>query len=84
VKWLICWSAAAWADLERLDPDVADRVMNALDRFALEGWGDVRRLTGIDPPEYRLRMGKWRIRFRVDHQTETVHVLHVLRRDEAY
>ncbi|HEV7241959.1 MAG TPA: type II toxin-antitoxin system RelE/ParE family toxin [Thermoanaerobaculia bacterium] len=84
MKWLLCWSAEASNDLDRLDPEVADRVMHALDRLALEGWGDVRRLAGIDPPEYRLRVGKLRIRFQIDHAAETLYVLHVLRRDEAY
>jgi mRNA-degrading endonuclease RelE of RelBE toxin-antitoxin system len=84
VKWLIRWSAEASNDIDRLDAVVADRVMSALDRLAIEGVGDVRRLVGIDPPEYRLRVGKWRIRFRIDHGAETLHIVHVLRRDEAY
>ena len=84
MKWLIRWSNEAASDLDRLDPSVADRVLQALDRLAIEGTGDVRRLVGIDPPEYRLRVGKWRIRFQIDHSTETLYVLHVLRRDEAY
>ena len=84
MKWLIRWSAEASNDIDRLDAAVADRVMSALDRLAIEGVGDVRRLVGIDPPEYRLRVGKWRIRFRIDHAAETLHVVHVLRRDEAY
>ena len=84
MKWLIRWSHEAANDLGRLDPDVADRVLRALDRLAIEGAGDVRRLTGIEPPEYRLRVGKWRIRFQMDHPGETLHILHVFRRDEAY
>jgi len=84
VKWLIRWSHESSRNLDRLDPDVADRVLQALDRFAIEGVGDVRRLAGIDPPEYRLRVGKWRIRFQINHADETIDILHVLRRDEAY
>ena len=84
MKWLILWSHEAASDLDRLGPEVAERVTNALDRLAIEGEGDVRRLTGIDPPEYRLRVGKWRIRFQIDHSAHRLLVLHVLRRDEAY
>jgi mRNA interferase RelE/StbE len=84
VKWLILWSHEAASDLDRLGPEVADRVTNALDRLAIEGEGDVRRLTGIDPPEYRLRVGKWRVRFQIDYSGHRLLVLHVLRRDEAY
>jgi mRNA-degrading endonuclease RelE of RelBE toxin-antitoxin system len=46
--------------------------------------GDVRRLQDITPPEYRLRVGKWRVRFRLDQDYGTMQILHVLRRDEAY
>ena len=46
MKWLIRWSHEASRDLDRLDPDVADRVLRALDRLAIEGAGDVRRLVG--------------------------------------
>ena len=62
----------------------AREVADPLERLAIEGAGDARRLAGIDPPEYRLRVGKWRIRFQIDHVGETLDVLHVLRRDEAY
>lgn len=64
MKWLILWSHEAASDLDRLGPEVADRVTNALDRLAIEADGDIRRLTGMDPPEYRLRVGKWRVRFK--------------------
>ena len=84
MKWLIRWSHEASRDVDRLDPDVADRVLQALDRFAIEGAGDVRRLVGIDPSEYRLRVGKWRIRLQINYADETLDDLHVLRRDEAY
>ena len=84
MKWLIRWSHEASRELDRLDRDVAERILVALDRLALEGAGDVRRLAGIDPPEYRLRTGKWRIRFQLDYADETLDVLHLRRRDEAY
>jgi mRNA-degrading endonuclease RelE of RelBE toxin-antitoxin system len=84
VKWLICWSSEAARDLDRLDPNVADRVTAALDQFAIEGDGDVRRLAAIQPPEYRLRVGKWRVRFQIDYARETLYVMSVLLRDKAY
>lgn len=84
MKWLILWSHEAVSDLERLGPEVADRVTNALDRLAIEGEGDVRRLKGFDPPEYRLRVGKWRVRFQIDYSAHRLLVLHVLLRDQVY
>lgn len=53
MKWLIRWSHEAARNLDRLDPDVAERILGALDRFVLEGAGDVRRLVGIEPPGER-------------------------------
>jgi mRNA-degrading endonuclease RelE of RelBE toxin-antitoxin system len=50
----------------------------------MDSLGDVLRLQGITPPEHRLRVGKWRVRFRLDHDRGTMLILHVLRRDEAY
>jgi len=44
--------------------------------------GDVKRLQGIDPPEFRLRVGDWRVRFLSDGATLTV--LRVRNRREAY
>jgi len=42
----------------------------------------VKRLQGIDPPEYRLRVGDYRVRFHLDDAT--VQVLRVRNRREAY
>jgi len=42
----------------------------------------VKKLQGINPPEYRLRAGDWRVRFQLD--AETVRVLRVRNRKEAY
>jgi len=84
VKWLIRGSTKRAEISTRLDPDVVDRVLQALDRLAIDGTGDVRRLTAIDPPKYRLRVGKRRIRFQIDYASQTLDAPHVLRRDEAY
>jgi mRNA-degrading endonuclease RelE of RelBE toxin-antitoxin system len=68
--------------LAALDKGIARRIKHAVERFAGTGAGNVKRLQGIDPPEYRLRVGDWRVRFaQVD---ETVRVLRVLNRREAY
>jgi len=54
----------------------------AVERFADACAGNVKRLQGIDPPEYRLRVGDCRVRF---HQEgETICILQVRNRREAY
>ena len=44
--------------------------------------GNVKRLQVIDPPEYRLRIGEWRVRFALDGGK--ILVLRVLSRKDAY
>lgn len=80
----LLFARSATRDLERLDPPIARRVRDALELFAATGQGDVVRLRGIEPPEYRLRVGEWRVRFARDAPTRTITVLRVLPRGRAY
>lgn len=64
-----------------LDKGIASRIKQAAERFAATGAGDVKRLRGIDPPEYRLRVGDYRVRFRVDD--EILRIRRVRNRREA-
>ena len=76
------WTETALEDVAALDKGIARRVKQAVERFADTGVGNVKRLQGIDPPEYRLRVGDYRVRFHLDD--ETVQVLRVRNRREAY
>lgn len=78
----IAWTEAALADMAALDKGIARRVKHCVERFAETGAGNVKRLQGIDPPEFRLRIGDYRVRFHNDG--ETVTVLRVRNRREAY
>ncbi len=53
---------------------IARRIKNTVERFAETGGGDMKRLQGFDPPEYRLRAGDYRIRFHLENR-----VIRVLR-----
>ena len=77
----ILWSPRGRKDLDGLDREVNRRVRVAIERLAV-GDGDVRRLTGIDPPLFRLRAGDWRVLFRYDETA--IFILRVLPRDKAY
>jgi mRNA-degrading endonuclease RelE of RelBE toxin-antitoxin system len=76
------WTETALDDMAALDKGIARRVKQAVERFADTGAGNVKRLQGIDPPEYRLRVGDYRVRFHMND--ETVQVLRVRNRREAY
>ena len=44
--------------VRKLDVKPRQRILEALERFAATGIGDVKRLQGLDPPEWRLRVGR--------------------------
>jgi mRNA interferase RelE/StbE len=76
------WTEAALKDMAALDKGIARRVKLAVERFAETGAGNVKKLQGIDPPEYRLRVGDFRVRFSLP---ETVMiVLRVRDRKDVY
>jgi len=76
------WTEAALEHMAALDKGVARRVKQAVERFANTGAGNVKKLQGVDPPEYRLRVGDYRVRFH--SKGDTIRVLRVRNRREAY
>jgi mRNA-degrading endonuclease RelE of RelBE toxin-antitoxin system len=78
----IAWTDQAKADIRAIDRQIAMRLFHGLARFVATDEGDVKRLRDIDPPEYRLRVGDYRIRF-YDHG-ESIEILAVKNRREAY
>ena len=51
------WTETALENMAALDKGIAQRVKRAVERFADTGAGSVKKLHGIDPSEYRLRVG---------------------------
>jgi mRNA-degrading endonuclease RelE of RelBE toxin-antitoxin system len=76
------WAETALADMADLDKGIARRVKQSVERFAETGVGNVKRLKDIHPPEFRLRVGDYRLRFHDDGQT--LYVTAVKHRREAY
>lgn len=77
------FTGRARRDLQRLDPPVQRRIIDALDRLTGDSpAGDVVKLTGLED-EWRLRVGGWRVRFQRD-SSGVIHVLRVLPRGRAY
>jgi mRNA-degrading endonuclease RelE of RelBE toxin-antitoxin system len=72
----------ALADMADLDKGIARRIKQSVERFAETGAGDVKRLQNITPPEFRLRVGDYRVRFHV--HDDTLRILRVRNRREAY
>ena len=84
MRWTVVWSAQAEHDLRGLDRQVAARVVRAVERLAETEQGDVARLKGEVPPQWRLRVGDWRVRFRFDREAGAILVQRVLPRGRAY
>ena len=81
--WAISFESRAEKDLGRLDPPIARRIIAALDRLVTQDASlDLRRLQGSD--EWRLRIGDWRVRLRLEFDTHTIIVVRILPRGRAY
>ena len=78
----IAWTNQAKADVRAIDRETALDLLHGLARFLVTDEGDVKRLQDIEPPELRLRLGDYRIRF-YDHG-DWIEVLRVRNRKEAY
>ena len=82
--WRIRLAPSARRDIKRLDPPVRERVLAALEGLrAQPPTGDIKRLSG-DPPQWRLRVGDWRVRFDRDPEESVVVIQRVLPRGRAY
>lgn len=84
MTWGVAWTRPAVTDLRRIDRGTAKRIRLAVRQLAEESHGDVARLQGVAPPEWRLRVGDWRVRFTYDFDARTIHVLRVRHRRDAY
>lgn len=81
--WGVSYTPRARRDLRALQLQVRNRVLAAIDRLvARDPSLDVRRLTGS--PEYRIRVGDWRVRFILDAEAQMIVVQRVLPRGRAY
>ncbi len=82
--WSLFLTYVAEKDLTKLPERDLQTVIQALDRLTQNPSSvDIRKLTGSSN-EWRLRVGKWRIRFMFVANTHTIQILRVLPRKSAY
>ena len=72
----------ATKDLRKIPKEQASRIADALEDVADGMKGDVKRLTNFTP-EYRLRIGDYRVLFEIEDNSRIV-VYRVRHRREAY
>ena len=83
MNWTYALATPAQRDMRRLEQVLRQRVLRAIRRYTNEGLGDVVKLRGRQE-EWRLRVGGYRVRFRRDTDNQTIVVLRVQPRREAY
>jgi len=76
------WTDPAKADLRAIDQPTALRILHALARYVATDQGDIKRLQDSNPPELRLRVGNYRVRFQ--DLGDSIVVIAVKHRREAY
>ncbi len=81
MTYTIYFRDVAKASLKRMSPDVSRRVLGKIERLRNDLAGDVKRLKAF-VPNYRLRVGDWRVLFEVDSERIIVH--DIKHRSEAY
>lgn len=81
--WAVEFERRADKDLERLDPQIKQRVLSAIGRLADDPRSaDVRRLKGRT--ESRPRVGDWRVIIELDVAVRAIIVQRILPRGRAY
>lgn len=60
------YDPSARRDLAKLAPHDANAVLSALDAYAANGVGDVKKLQGRRPAAWRLRVGRHRVLYRIE------------------
>lgn len=81
MKYRLQYAEAVVKQLEKMSPDVARRIRSKIERLTNDLAGDVKRLTNYSP-EYRLRVGDWRVLFNVDG--DMVSIERISHRSDAY
>ena len=79
---------SAMADLDALRKYDATRIADAMERHlqrnpTRESKSRIKRLRGISNPDYRLRVGDYRVFYTVDEHARRVDVLRVMHKDQT-
>lgn len=78
----VTWTDRFKVQLRAIDRQTALHILHSLARLAARGEGDVKHLRGSDPPQFRLRVGDYRVLFH--YLDDGIQVVAVLHRREAY
>jgi mRNA interferase RelE/StbE len=82
MKYEVHLKPRAKKDLRQISKNDATRIVSAMEKLENDLTGDVKRLTDFTP-EYRLRVGDYRVLFEIEGQN-IIMVYRVRHRREAY
>jgi mRNA interferase RelE/StbE len=81
MEYAIRFGNRALKDLRKLDKQISKRIVDKIEALADDLNGDVKKLTDHSP-QYRLRIGDFRVLFDIDQGT--ILIQPVMNRREAY
>jgi mRNA interferase RelE/StbE len=81
MKYDIQFKPKAVRDIESLPSRIQARVLARIEEMSNDLKGDIKRLTNFTP-EYRLRIGDYRVLFEIEE--ETIIIYRIRHRREAY
>ena len=81
MQYQIKFKPKAIKDLQKIPVNDRERIINKIEAMQDDLQGDVKRLTNFTP-EYRLRVGDYRVLFELEEQT--IIVYRVKHRSKAY
>ena len=81
MNYQIDFKPRAVKDLKKVPPQENRRIVKKIEAMQNDLTGDVKRLTNFSP-EYRLRVGDYRVVFEIEGQTVVIY--RVLHRKDAY
>lgn len=81
MKYGLRFGSRALKDLRRLDKQLSKRIVDRIEIMAGDLRGDVKKLTDHSP-QYRLRIGDYRVLFDIEDETIVIH--RVRNRREVY
>lgn len=81
MKYCVEFKPKALKDLKFVSSNQSKKILEKIEEMSLDLKGDVKKLTNFTP-EYRLRVGEYRVLFEID--SEKIVVYRIAHRKEVY
>ena len=78
----LVWTDQAKSQLRSIDQTEALHILHILARYLATGEGDIKRLQDIEPPEFRIRAGDYRVQ--IHDLGDSILILSIKHRRDAY